>query len=189
MMTARNGKIVRAALTGTALLVAACAAPLTVHYYDNNYTPGEQRVAGMERTTVIRGNPFAIPQGEFDQSVVDAMQGWAASHDHFVLTGNPNDAYRVVVVFNPPPATGPNLCTRPLAVDTVFGQAPGAASAPVMATFCRGDRALATTYGSVEASAGPQSEAFRRGIGRFVAELFPLQNPDRTSDRCIGPHC
>ena len=71
--------------------------------YDAVYLPGETRANGPDITVLVRGNPSALPKAEFDRTVTDAMQGWSFWPDHFTTGGDPNGAYRVVVIFNPPP--------------------------------------------------------------------------------------
>ncbi|MBV9523381.1 MAG: hypothetical protein JO010_11340 [Alphaproteobacteria bacterium] len=172
------------------LVLASCAGVPIVGpaYYAVGYTPGEERVAGVEMPVLVRGNPFAVPQAEFDAEVTDAMQGWPFGLVlHFTPQGNPNAVYRVVMVFNPPAGVGDaTYCIRPLPVQAVFGLAPGAARTPVNAVFCRGDGVLASAAGSLSTAGGPQSPDFRAGVGQFTAALFPPRNPENQPDHCSG---
>jgi hypothetical protein len=106
--------------------------------------------------------------------------------------------YRVVMVFNPQNVTGAQLCARPLAVRAVplgtflptsvlaADAGPWPTRVPLAAGVCRGDKDLAYVFGSVPTGDGSRSEPFRRGIGQFVAELFPAQNPEAVPRRPIG---
>jgi hypothetical protein len=176
-----------------ALALAACAdASLVVPYYAGGYAPGEERVAGLDMPVLVRGNPFAIPQPEFDADVAEAMHGWAFHLPlRFNPQGNPNAVYRVVMMFNPPGATAdPVFCLRPLPVQAVFGVPPGAARTPVTAVFCRGDAVLSSGSGSLSTAHGPLSPEFREGVGHFTSALFPAVNPERGPDHCTGgPDC
>jgi hypothetical protein len=172
-----------------ALALAACAgASSVVPTYAVGYTPGEERVAGLDMPVLVRGNPFAIPQPEFDSDVADAMRGWPFRVPlRFIPQGNPNAAYRVVMMFSPPAGTADaSFCTRPLPVQAVFGVPPGAVRTSVTAVFCRGDAVLSSASGSLSTAQGPRSPDFRSGVGHFTAALFPAVNPENRPDRCVG---
>jgi len=100
--------------------------------------------------------------------------------DHFTTGGDPNGAYRVVVIFNPPPtAGGPTLCTRPETADAIAGDL-AAPRVPMVAALCRGDYYMSLAAGTVAAPGGARDAEFRTGIGLVTAALFPAQNPQRT---------
>jgi hypothetical protein len=167
--------------------VAGCSTtPVFNVNYDAVYWPGEERANGPDIIVLVRGNPSTLPKAEFDRSVVDAMQGWSFWPNHFTTSGDPNTAYRVVIVFNPPPtAGGPVLCTRPETADTIGGPAPGAARVPMVAAFCRGDYYMSVAEGAIAGPGADGSGDFRNGIGLVTASLFPAQNPQRNG----GPQC
>ena len=98
--------------------LVGCGLAYTVPYYSPSYFPGEERVAGTVMPVIVRGNPFAIPQAEFARDTTDAMQGWAwIAPLQFSTEANPNAAYRVAMVFNPPPGTSDyTYCIRPMPV-------------------------------------------------------------------------
>ena len=174
------------------LALAGCAgAPLIVPYYDGSYMLGEERGAGNVMPVILRGNPFAIPQAEFDADVTNAMEGWAWYVPlTFTTSGNPNAAYRVVMVFNPPAVPDYTYCLRPMPVQAVFGTKPGTARTPLTAVFCRGDTVLASASGSIGSAEGPRSANFRWGIGHFTQTLFPASNPEAETGGCAsGPDC
>lgn len=159
--------------------LAGCAGtPVFNVHYDASYWPGETAAAGGEIIVLVRGNPSALPKPVFDRVVTDAMQGWSAYPIHFTTEGNPYAAYRIVMVFNPPPtAGGPTLCYRPDIVDGLPGY-PGAARVPVIAALCRGDYYVSLADGSI-AAPNPFDDDFRYGIGLMTASLIPAQNPQR----------
>ena len=174
------------------LALAGCAGvPLTVPYYDGSYMLGEERVAGDLMPMILRGNPFAIPQAELDADVTDAMAGWSwYAPLRFTTQGNPNAAYRVVMVFNPPNVPNDTYCLRPMPVQAAFGAAPNAARTQVMAALCRGATVLASASGTIATAEGPRSTSFRRGIGQFTQALFPPSNPEAETGGCSsGPDC
>ncbi len=148
--------------------------------YDAVYLPSETRANGPDITVLVRGNPSTLPKAEFDRTVTDAMQGWSFWPDHFTTGGDPNGAYRVVVIFNPPPtAGGPTLCTRPETADAIAGDL-AATRVPMVAALCRGDYYMSLAAGTIAAPGGARDAEFRTGIGLMTAALFPAQNPQRT---------
>ncbi len=167
--------------------LAGCAGtPIYNVTYDASYLPGETRANGPDITVLVRGNPSPLPKSEFDRAVTDAMQGWSFWSEHFTTEGNPNTAYRVVIIFYPAATTGGyTLCTRPLVADAVAsGGAP--AQVPLVAALCRGDAYVSLAEGRIGAVGGPLGADFRNGIGLITAGLFPAQNPQlRRGPICI----
>jgi hypothetical protein len=155
--------------------------------YNESYHAGETK-AVPEVPVVVRGNPFAVPKAEFDNTVVNAMQGWSGSSDRFAVAANPNAPYRVIMVFNG--ATNnytSGICNRPVAAEGAFG-APPSSQVPVAAALCRGDDYLSYISGSVVTAGGPDSADFRNGIGSATQSLFPVQNPTARTNRGCD-HC
>jgi hypothetical protein len=167
------------AATGLALLgLAGCAdLPIYTVNYDDTYHPGETKQSTPVVPVLVRGNPYGIPQPEFNNAVADAMQGWSAWQDHFTAEGNQNAAYRVAMVFSPTTNVGvANYCARPLGVDG----ASGATLAPrvrVAAVLCRGSSYLSDVEGDITVTGGPDGAAFRKAVGEVTMLLFPVQNP------------
>jgi hypothetical protein len=147
-------------------------------YYDGSYVPAEWR--GNDLPVTVRGSPFAVPQTEFAGAVIDAMQGatFGVPTRFIPATQGAAPAYRVVMIFNPQAGLGYGaVCARPEPPDAVFGEA-GAAQVRLLATFCRGDRAMTSAEGRIPGDGGPTSAGFRRGIGEFAMQLFPPINPE-----------
>jgi hypothetical protein len=183
-MAAKTTKYAILALFG---LAGCTGVPVFNANYDASYWPGETSAGGSDITVLVRGNPSTLPKAGFDRAVTDAMQGWSAYPHHFTTEGNPNAAYRVVMIFNPPPtAGGPTLCSRPETADAVAGAA-GATRVPLVAALCRGDYYISLADGTVAAPGAapgaPLAGDFRTGIGLVTASLFPSQNPQR-----LGAH-
>jgi hypothetical protein len=187
IMAVRTIKRAIAVLLG---LVGCAGVPVFNADYDASYWPGETSAAGPNITVLVRGNPSVLPKAEFDRAVTDAMQGWSAYPTHFTTEGNPNAAYRVVMIFNPPAtAGGPTLCARPETADGAAGT--GTARVPLVAALCRGDYYMSLADGTVAAPGGgpgaPLDGNFRTGIGLVTATLFPAQNPQRLGSHDCGP--
>jgi hypothetical protein len=162
-----------------ALFLAGCSdeAVLQPKWVVSGFTPGEQGYMGAEMPVLVRGNPFAVPQAEFDTAVTDAMTGWEFGPQfRFNAAGNPNGAYRALVMFNPGNYTGETLCQRPLTAAPLFGVAP-APRVPVAAALCRGDAPVTYVYGAIPAQDGPRGPLFRRGVGLVTQQIFPSSNP------------
>jgi hypothetical protein len=119
------------------------------------------------------------------------MRGWAwYAPLTFTTSGNPDAAYRVAMVFNPPNVPDDTYCRRPMPVEARFGAAPNAPRTQVMATLCRGDEVIASASGTIATAEGPRSASFRRGIGQFTQALFPPSNPEAEVGGCAsGPDC
>jgi hypothetical protein len=170
------------------LALGGCAGAAWVEppNYALGYTPGEERVQGMQMPVIVGGNPFAMPQADFANAVTDAMQGWAFRAPlRFTAAGNPTATYRVIMMFNPPRNSSDfQYCERPLPIQPVFGVAPNAPRTPVFAVLCRGDGVLASARGSLSTADGPQGPNFRAGVGQFTGALFPPSNPEAKPDRC-----
>jgi hypothetical protein len=175
----------RAAVLALLGLTGCAGTPVFNVNYDAVYWPGETIANGPDITVLVRGNPSPVPKAEFDRTVTDAMQGWSFWPDHFTTAGDPNTAYRVVIIFSPPAtASGPTLCTRPEIADTVGGN-PGASRVPIVAALCRGDYYMSLVEGTIAAPGSGGDGDFRNGIGLMTASLFPARNPQRNG----GPEC
>jgi hypothetical protein len=171
-LLAASGAVLLVALTG-----CENASVISSTYYDVSYVPTEFRGAGT-LPVVVRGDPFALPQAELDETVADAMQGSTfGTTTRFVAApaGVPA-VYRVVMLFNPNPTTyGGGLCTRPEPPGAVFG-APPMARVRISTALCRGDEAVAYADGTIAASDARSAE-FRHGVAQFAMALFPAFNP------------
>jgi hypothetical protein len=166
------------------LLTASCAGTPIINNSDISpgYRPGEYRAGGPEMTVIVRGNPFALPQGAFDAAVVDAIQGVATGAVvHFVPGEVPLSTYRIVMVFDPAGnASGPVLCRRP-GPPPMPTAAPAGVPVParisLVAALCRADQEMTLASGSVGVAGGPQGDEFRGGLVQFGRALFPFFNP------------
>jgi hypothetical protein len=165
---------------GVAILgfVGCAGFPIYNVQYEDNYRAGETKVL-PKLPVVVRGNPFPVPQAQFDGAVVDGMQGWSGSSDVFTATGDPNSPYRVMIVFNPVSSNysyTSGICDRPIKTEGAFGAAPSA-KVPMAAAVCRGDSWLSYLSGSIETVGGPDGGYFRSAIQQATLLLLPVQNP------------
>lgn len=176
-------------------LLSACAAgaPRTLSEQYVTYDYGDFfRVAdGKDMTVVVRGNPFALNQGEFERLVTSnmaAMPRGPKTTYTTVKTANADPNYQVVWQFNGPNLNPNELCSQG---QSAAGKTGPADTLRVMAAFCRYDRANSWVEGWVEG--GPQGVP-REGVVTLVQqmtrELFPTVNRnDPQKDSCKGPLC
>jgi len=151
--------------------------------YNPNYQPGEAVYRGNQLPVYVMGDPFGPFQPGFPPAVIDAMQGQGFSGAAKFVPGPAGQAppYSVFMIFDPPPALSPQqVCARPDLVTTLPPDPQG--RLPLLAVLCGGNRYLSAASGTVAASTGPADPEFRRGIGGFSRELFPLTNPENFPD-------
>ncbi len=176
-------------------LVSACAAgaPRTLSEQYVTYDYGDFfRVAdGKDMTVVVRGNPFALNQAEFDQLVTSNMAAIPRGPKTNYTTAKSAKAdpnYEVVWLFNGPNLNPNELCSKAQSVPSQSGPAN---QLRVMAAFCRFDRANSWVEGWVDG--GPQGvprEGVITLVQQMTRELFPTVNRnDPQKDSCKGPFC
>jgi hypothetical protein len=172
-----------------ACLALASAAPAAAQTMRDQmwsgYDPGELGGGprgGRQLPTVVAGNPFAIPDGEFVRAVTEAMSdaAAAASRDQAAAARAP---MRVMMLFNAATQTGERICDRskPLAVAPGTSQAArgaGGGRLDLVATYCRGDRPMTQVVTSLNIG-GPDDPKLKNAIRQVTANLFPMTNPDR----------
>ena len=155
------------------------------------YRPTELAYAGGGRDTyvVLRGNPFAMDPAQFEQSVLNNMQGqnWGQRTNFTSRPTNFNNNYKVVMLFNGPPVNGGELCRNPGAIPFRTGPQ---AELHVVAAFCRYDIALTLAQGWLRPEgSGVSPEGFNALIRQVTREMFPPTNPDdaRRDSRSVLP--
>lgn len=150
----------------------------------SGYDPGELQggpQGGRRLPTVVTGNPFAIPDGDFVGIVTKAMSDDAAasSRDQAAAARAP---MRVLMLFNAATYTGTRLCDRslPLAVAPPVPQTARATGGrlDLVATYCRGDRPMTQVITSLDIN-DPSDPRLKNAIRQVTASLFPMTNPDR----------
>jgi hypothetical protein len=161
--------------------VAACASGggvvLTRADMSPTYGSGELGYAaeGGGLRVVIVGEPFEVERAVFERAVTDAMAGrnWGQAVD---FTTNPGpgarDAYRAVMIFNPPTGLiGERVCrTDP---PEVTPRAYREDHLGLFAVFCRSEGFLTQIEGTVRGATGPDDPLFRELVGQATQALFP----------------
>ncbi|MGQ0675070.1 MAG: hypothetical protein ACT4N4_03145 [Rhodospirillales bacterium] len=168
-----------------AILASPAAAQTMRDQVWSGYDPGELQGGphgGRQLPTVVTGNPFAIPDGEFVRIVTQAMSdaAMASSRDQTAASRAP---MRVLMLFNAATYTGDRICDRgkPLAVappSPPAARASAAARLDLVATYCRGDRPMTQVIASLDIG-GPDDPRLKNAIRQVTANLFPMTNPDR----------
>ncbi len=171
----------RIALLLLPLLFAACGPEVYSITQERAYTPSEFRYASAakELKAVILGNPFENTETPIEQAVLAAMQPDQWGFDVALaprprITTDPGDGarseYRVVVAFNAEDSIEPaRLC------DGTFVSGPAVRGDEIEArmAFCRDDRLLSMSHGSVSGVTDPRDERFLRMIAMMTRGLFP----------------
>lgn len=190
----------RQILIGLCLLVSSlatgCAAnvPRTTSEVWPLYRPSDfaRAAGGRDTYVVLRGSPFAMEPGQFEQAVLGNMQGqnWGPRTNFTTRPTNYDGAYKVVMLFNGPNVNGGDLCRNPGAIPFRTGPQP---ELHVVAAYCRYDQSLTLAQGWLNPQAdGVSHDGFSRLVRQVTAELFPAFNKDdarRDSDNCRGPTC
>ena len=157
------------------LTLAACDAPIVYYRHVSTYTPGEFAYAGDLYLEVV-GNPYKVPQEEFDQKLADTMSaGVWGTPVRFVTEPAPESRspYRVIMVFDPPNDASFNLlCAAP---DMVEPMPPGPGNTKLSAVLCRGYYPISYVYAGFT-SQGPADPAFRTAIHQIELALLPARN-------------
>ncbi len=172
----------RIVLVSTVLAVfGACAGGgmvvLTNENISSTYSSGEFRYAveSGELRVVVVGNPFGGDQAAFERAVTDAMKGrhWGPP---VRFTTNPGpgarEAYRVVMIFNPPTTLiGERVCRGN--AQEITSKTPQADETVVFAVFCLSDGFLTQVQGTVRGATGFDDPSFRELVGQATQALFP----------------
>jgi len=165
-------------------------------HYDIAYTPiTDISFAGGsgQLLTQIFGNPFSLPQEQFDKAVTDAMYGaHFGPPTHFTTTpiGDFRRSFYVRLVFG---------SSFPISINTICIAPPegpriGANQGEVRlsAAFCQEGRPLTYLEGGGKGYSGPTDPRFVEFIKLVTYNLFPPQNPELRRgqpDNCRFPTC
>ncbi len=168
-MTFRSMSLPVLSLAVVALLGACSAGTLNYRYVESEYDT--QEYASIPYTKAmkleINGNPFNMPQADFNKLVNDAVQAPGMV---------PTDAspYRVRLSFNRG-ATATYLCEStgdPVDKGLASGGMNGG-EVTLAAALCNGKDVRTYTLGSIDDVNGPDDPAFKSFLRRAVVYLFP----------------
>jgi len=128
----------------------------------------------------ITGNPFPIPQDDFNRVVNAAIQAKG-------IEPSPNGR-RIRMVFNGAPTNGDYLC----ASGGQIGDAPGhslGGTITLAAAYCRGSDPMTFLQGSVGDISGPDDPRLQQFLRFVTTQLFPLPEADPGDQNCTLPNC
>lgn len=182
-----------AALAAFGILgLAGCTGTGVIDYVQvkPGYRPQQFAYAagGRDLMTDVQGNPFAMPQEEFNAAVTDAMQrahfGQATN-----FTTTPGESarlnYRVRLLFNGPTAsTGAVVCAGE---PTIIGPSPETGNVRLLAAFCNGERPFSYLSARVGGIQDAHDPAFRDFMRQVTTNLFPPQNRQEHDGNCVPP--
>lgn len=132
----------------------------------------------------ITGNPFPIPQDDFNRIVNEAIQP----------AGYPATAvspYRIRMIFNGPATNGDYICSDSGDHGSAIGRSSGG-SITVAAGYCRGSSNMTFLQGSVSDISGPDDPRLKKFLRMVTTQLFPLPeaNPhENDKNNCMSDWC
>lgn len=127
----------------------------------------------------VSGNPFAMPQEEFNSLVNDAIQPFPGA-------GAAGSGYRVHLAFNGVTTTDENH-----ACQATGGTGMAGGALHLVAAFCSGsNQALTYLTGSVKGVTGPEDPNFTAFVRWATVRLFPPRGVDDPQHSfCWMPGC
>lgn len=166
-----------AAVSAFALLSGCAAGTINYVHTDSSYDPTS--MARIPYTgplyADVSGNPFGIPQADFQRLVNNAIQPSGAKSE----TGQ---GVRVHFAFGATAADRHSACT-------MGGNNMQSNSISIVAALCRGSGgALTYLVGSVDDVHGPSDPRFENFLRQATAQLFPRTDPNRDPP-CFLPNC
>ena len=186
------------AVTATGILLAGCAlAGIRVqqdiaHQYSAS-TLGRVATGDYQLKVDIRQKPFAIPDETFAATALAGMQNRTPGARVNFATNPTNsyrdNAYRLVLVFNPPPRTSSIGLCKAAKLDAIAPPGPlrlvdGLGEVSLVAAFCNGDLTLSRVSARANMVDGPDSEKFDQLMSQVALALFPFRNPNRDREDC-----
>ncbi len=138
---------------------------------NSGYDAGQGRWVPYTRSMAadVSGNPFAIPQDEFNAKIAKAIQA-----PGYIPT---RTGARVRMVFNG--ETGDYICGSSGEGGTAVGHDAGG-RIRLAAAYCSGGNALTYSAGSISDVSGPDDPNFRSFVRNMAVYLFPT--PETTHD-------
>ncbi len=121
----------------------------------------------------VSGNPFAIPQDDFNSIISKAIQAKG-----YIPT---RTGARVRMVFNG--ATGGYICGSSGDGGTAMGHDAGG-RIRLAAAYCSGGSALTYAIGSIDNVSGPDDPDFLAFVRNMTVYLFPSPGSTNEDDRC-----
>lgn len=173
-----NASRVRSLFALWSLFLTACGPSVYSVTQERLYSPSEYRYAagGKAVHTVIKGNPFTLPDEALAEQILATMGHASASFDTalvrpatFTTGPGTRPSYRVTLLLNPGPNTQlAALCADPEMLDVDPTREPLQARM----AFCRDGTLLSTSHGTMVSVHDPANPHFQRMIHSMTRELF-----------------
>jgi hypothetical protein len=171
------------ALLSLAFLLGACS-PGRIDYQhtESPYDAFEDHWAPYTRPLYadVTGNPFPIPQDDFNKIVNAAIQGKG-------IEPSPT-GYRVRMIFNGAPTNGNYICSATGETGSAPGHSRGS-TVTLSAAYCRGSDTMTFLQGSVGDISGPDDPRLKEFLRFATVQLFPLPEADPGNANCTMPNC
>ena len=177
----------RILLVTSLIVLAGCANATTFDTGRSSFGMGRLDFStiagGRDMNTQIFGNPFAIPDDSFADSVTAIFnQRNSRAPSNFTTTPGPSarENFRLVLAFNPAQrGSASRLCRDPQAL-----QLDPASRRPIrlQIAFCQGDKDITARRGSLPNATGPQDPAFQNFMAQALFLTQPVTNRRRLDD-------
>ena len=171
------------AFLSLALLLGACT-PGRIDYQhtESPYDAFQDHWAPYTRplNADVTGNPFPIPQDDFNRIVNAAIQQKG-------IAPSPN-GYRVRMIFNGAPTNGNYICEETGQTGSAPGRSLGG-KITLSAAYCRGSDTMTFLQGSVDDISGPNDPRLQQFLRFATVQLFPLPEADPGNPNCTLPNC
>ena len=128
----------------------------------------------------ITGNPFPIPQEDFNKIVNAAIQARG-------IAPSPN-GYRIRMIFNGVPTNGNYICAETGQTGGAAGHSLGS-KITVSAAYCRGSDTMTFLQGSVDDISGPDDPRLQQYLRFVTTQLFPLPEGNPGDQNCFMVSC
>ena len=156
--------------------VAACSeGRIDFRQINSGYDAGQYHWIPYNKSMAadVSGNPFGIPQDEFDAKIAKAIQA-----PGYIPT---RTGARVRMVFNG--ETGGYICGSSGEGGTALGH-DAKGRIKLAAAYCSGGNALTYAIGSIDNVSGPDDPNFLAFIRNMTIYLFPSPGSTNEDDRC-----
>jgi hypothetical protein len=173
----------RALAVSLATFLTACT-PGRIDYrqVESAYDGTQDHWAPYNRslTADVSGNPFAIPQDDFNQIVNAAIQpaGYPPST---------NSPYRLRMIFNGQASNADYICQNKGDHGANPGHSAGS-TIKLAAAYCRGSDGMTFVSASVSDISGPDDPRLKAFLRMIATQLFPLPASD-PNDFCMFGNC
>jgi len=168
---------ISAASLALALLLTGCT-PGRINYVhiESPYDASQDHWVPYSRPmhADITGNPFPVPQDDFNRAVNAAIQAKG-------IDPSPS-GYRIRMIFNGAPTNGNYICGE----TGQTGAAPGHRQGDeitLSAAYCRGSDTMTFLQGSVAGITGPDDPRFQQFLRMVATQLFPW--PTGNDNNCM----